>query len=106
MNEVVFITPEDARYGFSLAGVRQLTVSAVQAEALLRQTMAERAVAVVVIDERLIKAIEAKRFNELEVAWPGLLVTLPAPEWETAGEEDYLQRLIKRALGYHVRLKL
>ena len=34
-NEIVFITPKDARYGFSLAGVRQLTVSAQQAEELL-----------------------------------------------------------------------
>ena len=105
MSEVVFLTPEDARYGFSLAGAMQLTVSAQQAEALLRQTMAERNVAVVVIDERLVRAIDAKLFGELEEGWRGLLVTLPAPERAT-GEEDYLQRLIRRALGYHVRLQL
>jgi V/A-type H+-transporting ATPase subunit F len=106
MKEVVFITPEDAHYGFSLAGVRQLTVSAPKAEDLLRETLAEQAVAVVVIDERLVKAIEAKRFSELEETWRGLLVTLPAPEWGDDDEDDYLQRLIRRALGYHVRLQL
>ena len=106
MKEVAFITPEDARYGFSLAGAKQLTVAADKAERLLRETIADETVAVVVIDERLLKAIDSKLFSELEKNWRGLLVTLPAPEWDTDGEEDYLQRLIKRALGYHVRLQL
>ena len=106
MSEVVFITPEDARYGFSLAGSMQFTVAEEKAEELLRQTMADSDVGVVVIDERLIKAIDIKRFSELEANWRGLLVTLPAPKRGAEGEEDYLQRLIKRALGYHVRLQL
>jgi V/A-type H+-transporting ATPase subunit F len=106
MSEVVFMTPEDARYGFSLAGSLQLTVQAEQAEAQLRETMADKDVGVVVIDERLVKAIDEKQFAELEANWAGLLVTLPAPEQEAEGEEDYLQRLIRRALGYHVRLQL
>ncbi len=106
MSEVVFITPQEARYGFSLAGARQLTVGTARAEELLRATIAERDVAVVVIDERLVKAIEPKRFGELTELWRGLLVTLPAPERAGEGEEDHLQRLIRRALGYHVRLQL
>lgn len=105
MTEVVFITPVDARFGFSLAGTMQLTVAEEQAEELLRQTVADSDVGVVVIDERLVKAIDAKHYSELEEGWRGLLVTLPAPERETV-EEDYLQRLIKRALGYHVRLQI
>ena len=104
MSEVVFITPEDARYGFSLAGSQQLTIPPVQAESLLRETMADLDVGVVVIDERLVKMIDEKRFAELEAGWWGLLVTLPAPS--AGGEEDALQRLIRRALGYHVRLQL
>ena len=106
MSEVVFITPEDARYGFSLAGSTQLTATEKKAEELLCQTMTDSDVAVVVIDERLVKAIDAKRFSELGENWRGLLVTLPAPERRGGEEEDYLQRLIKRALGYHVRLQL
>lgn len=105
MTEVVFITAEDARYGFSLAGTQQLTVVAERAEELLRQTLADADVGVVVIDERLVKSIDATYFSALEKSWRGLLVTLPAPEHLTGGE-DYLQRLIRRALGYHVRLQL
>ena len=105
MTEVVFITAEDARYGFSLAGTQQLTVAAERAEELLRQTIADADVGVVVIDERLVRSIDAKYFSELEKSWRGLLVTLPAPEL-LGGSDDYLQRLIRRALGYHVRLQL
>jgi len=105
VTEVVFITSKDARFGFSLAGTTQIAVAEEKAEELLRQTIADSDVGVVVIDERLVKAIDAKHYSELEEAWKGLLVTLPAPEHE-AVEEDYLQRLIKRALGYHVRLQI
>lgn len=106
MTEVVFITPEDARYGFSLAGTVQLTVEVEQAEEQLRQTTADEDIGVVVIDERLVAAIDEKYYRQLEEHWRGLLVTLPAPERETAGVEDSLQRLIQRALGYHVRLQI
>lgn len=104
MSEIVFITAIDARYGFSLAGTQQLAIAPERAENQLRETMADKDVGVVVIDERLAQAIDEKRFAELEAGWRGIVVTLPAPE---AGiEEDALQRLIRRALGYHVRLQL
>lgn len=104
MREVLFMTPTDARYGFSLAGSQQLSIPLAEAEGQLREAMADQDIGVVVIDERLVKAIDEKRFAELEAAWHGLLVTLPAPE--QVAEEDALQRLIRRALGYHVRLQI
>ncbi len=106
MTGVVFMTPEDARYGFSLAGSMQLTIKPEQAEQMLRQTIADQDIGVVVIDERLVKTIAEKDFAELEQSWRGLLVTLPAPMHKVDAEEDYLQRLIRRALGYHVRLQI
>ena len=105
MTGVSVITAEDARYGFSLAGAMQQTCSVDQAEETLLRVMADPDVAVVVIDERLVRAIPEHRFAELEERWFGLLVTLPAPE-RMVGEEDHLHRLIRRALGYHVRLRV
>lgn len=105
MTGVVFITVEDARYGFSLAGSVQLTCAVGKAEGMLRRTMADSDVGVIVIDERLVREIPESTFSELEEHWFGLVVTLPAPE-KIVGEEDYLHRLIRRALGYHVRLQI
>ena len=106
MNRVVFLTIEDARFGFSLAGMQQQVVSPLLAEQTLRQTIDDAQVAVVVIDERLVHAIPERDFVELEKSWHGVIVTLPAPLRVEVEAEDRLQRLIRRALGYHVRLQV
>ena len=69
--------------------------------------MADPDSGVVVIDERLLTGIGEERFREMERRWYGMLIVLPSPEKVGAeGVEDYAQRLIKRAIGYHVRLQL
>jgi vacuolar-type H+-ATPase subunit F/Vma7 len=107
MRDLVFLTPADARHGFTLAGARQLVVSAEEAEETLRQALADPDTKVAVIDERLLAGIAEDRFQEMERRWFGVLIVLPAPE--KAGEElaeDYALRLIRRAIGYHVRLQV
>lgn len=107
MKKIIFMTPPDAEYGFALAGVTQYTCGQDKAESLLRQTMADPDTGIVVIDERLITAIDEKKFREMEQRWFGILIVLPAPE--KAGEkpvEDYVRRLIRKAIGYHVRLRV
>jgi V/A-type H+-transporting ATPase subunit F len=42
----------------------------------------------------------------MEKRWYGILLVLPAPERVGVEVEDYAMSLIKRAIGYHVRLKL
>ena len=106
MRNLVFITPADARHGFTLAGAKQLEVAAADAEATLRQVLADPDTRVAVIDERLLAGIPEERFREMEKRWFGLLIVLPAPETRGAlAEEDYALRLIRRAIGYHVRLQ-
>ena len=105
MKNLVFITPADARHGFSLAGARQLVVSAAEAEATLRRVLADPDTRVAVIDERLLAGIAEERFQEMEKRWFGVLIVLPAPAKAGAElAEDYALRLIRRAIGYHVRL--
>ncbi len=102
MKKVVVITPQDARYGFTLAGVEQRLAAPMEAEERLREALAEEDAGVVMIDERLLKDIGPERLQELESRWFGVLLILPAPQ-ETGGE-NYLQRLLVRVLGYQVRV--
>ena len=44
--------------------------------------------------------------RELEQAWNGVLLVLPSPEKPPAEVEDYAARLIRKAIGYHVRLNV
>ncbi len=104
MREIVFLTGSESRYGFALCGIRQEIAGRDEAEVRLRQLVAEKDVGVLVIDERLATSIPQARFDEIEEGWHGLLVTLPTPNAE-AEEEDRWQALLRRALGYHVRLE-
>ncbi|MGD0280975.1 MAG: V-type ATP synthase subunit F [Dissulfurispiraceae bacterium] len=104
MKKVVFITTPDAKHGFNLAGVTQLTVDLEGAEALLKEVITEPEIGLVVLDERLIKGIGEEKLQEIEQEWHGILLVLPAPESPGIAREDYTAKLMQRVIGYHLRL--
>ncbi len=104
MKRIAVVAPADARHGFALAGVRQATSAPAELEATLRELMSEPAIGVVIVDERLVAGPARQRLAELERRWPGLVVVLPAPGEAVPIAEDYALRLIRRAIGYQVRL--
>ncbi len=104
MKRIVFLTPQDAEYGFSLAGVVQNVITVEEAESKLRSLLGESEIGLVVIDERLTTDIGYDRLRELENRWYGVLLILPAPEKAAVETEDYAARLIRRAIGYHVKI--
>ena len=105
MSGLLVLTPAEARHGFALAGVRQRTVAAAEILSALREAMADPAIAVIATDERLLAGLDPLLLRDLQEHWPGVLVTLPAPASAARPEEDELQRLVRRALGYHIRLE-
>jgi V/A-type H+-transporting ATPase subunit F len=106
VKKVAFITPPDAGYGFSLAGVPQYVGKVEDAEDMLKKAVAQPDNGLVIIDERMIKVIAEEDLRELERGWHGILLVLPSPEKPPPEVEDYAMRLIRRAIGYHMRLKL
>ena len=105
MKEILVLTPAEVRFGFALAGVRQRQLAPEETWMALREAMADPEIGVIAADERLLAGLETLRLRELAARWSGVLVTLPAPAGETPAAEDELQRLVRRALGYHVRLE-
>jgi len=104
VKRIVVLTPGDARHGFALAGVRQLTLAPEGLQAALQELARDPGTGVIVIDERLITGPAQEKVREIERRWPGLVVVLPSPERAARIEEDYALRLIRRAIGYQVRL--
>jgi vacuolar-type H+-ATPase subunit F/Vma7 len=104
VKKVVVITPPDARHGFALAGVRQLTRVPEELDAALLELSRDPSTGVIIVDERLTAGAAQQRIREIELRWPGLVVVLPAPAKVARIEEDYALRLIRRAIGYQVRL--
>lgn len=104
MKKVVLVTPADAAPGFALAGVRQVACGTEQAPALIRGITRDPLAGLVIVDERLVSRQVQALMRELDRRWPGLVIALPAPEYGTGREEDYVLQLIRRAIGYQVRL--
>lgn len=104
MKQVAVMTPPDARHGFALTGVRQRTLLPEQLPPELQSLLDDPGVGLVVVDERLATGAMQASLREMERRWPGLVVMLPAPREGARVGEDYVLRLIRRALGYQVRL--
>jgi V/A-type H+/Na+-transporting ATPase subunit F len=104
MKKIVFLTPRDARYGFSLAGVTQLLAEPEETEAAILRAMRNPDCGVLILDERLLAGMGEERCRELEKGWSGVLVVLPAPEAGAPAADDYAERLIRKVIGYQVRL--
>lgn len=105
MSRIVFLTPEEIPYGFAIAGFEQKLVPAGQARVEMTQIADEPDVGVLVIDERLLAEVDDDFSRQFQEQWSGILLVLPTPAGAVPAEEDYLQRLIRRALGYHVRIR-
>ncbi|MDT8440173.1 MAG: V-type ATP synthase subunit F [Desulfuromonadales bacterium] len=105
MKEILFLTDADAVPGFALTGVRQQAPDPGQVWEALLAACDDPQVGVIVIDARLLTEVDEKRLAVLGDTWPGVIVTLPAPAGTPGPVEDDLQRLVRRALGYHVRLE-
>lgn len=104
MKRIVVLTPEDARCGFALAGVRQLALASGDLQATLHELVRDPGTGVILVDERLVTGSAQEQVKEIERRWPGLVVVLPSPDRVARVEEDYALRLIRRAIGYQVRL--
>ena len=106
MKKIVFITPGDAEFGFKLTGSDQLIADEENLITILKNAIIKPDTGLVIIDERLINSGNEEKLREAERTWQGILIVLPSPERPKAEIEDYASRLIRRAIGYHVRLKI
>lgn len=106
MGKVIFITPKDAAYGFRLAGVDHYSAEDDEIEEVLLELLPRTDPGLVIVEESLMKNIPEDRQAEIGQRWQGILLTLPSPERPGIEIEDIVTRLIQRAIGYHMRLKL
>jgi vacuolar-type H+-ATPase subunit F/Vma7 len=105
LKKIAFVTPVDAEYGFGLAGMSQYSAAPEGTEEILKKIMAEPDTGLIIIDERMLKGMSEEKIRDMEQRWEGILLVLPSPIKPSAGIEDYAERLIRKAVGYHVRLQ-
>lgn len=106
MKKVLVLAPAVPVSGFAIAGV--IARQAVSAELvdLIDAAIADSSLGVLAIDQRLIDPPAHARIREVERQWRGAVVVVPAPGRPARPEDDYARRLIRRAIGYQVRVQL
>ena len=111
MLKVLAISEKELTRGFALAGVETWTVSdAKQASEALAKTIASGEYGIVIMDEKLSCALDKPVIRALSRGNGPMLVSIPAElRWcdtEKPLHDDYVARLIRRAVGYQLNVKL
>ena len=106
MKKIAFITSKDTEFGFSLTGAVQYIADKQNFITILKGAVDIPDTGLIIVDERLVSDSNEDKMRDIEHAWQGILIVLPSPEVPEAEIEDYASRLIRRAIGYHVRLKI
>lgn len=104
MKKLLFITPSDSSPGFAVAGAEQRSATPEELGGILDEAVKDERVGVIAVDERLLKDTDPRLFRVREAKWSGVFVVVPPPEPSGKAAEEYLQSLISRAIGYHVRI--
>ena len=106
MKKVLVFAPAQPASGFAIAGVMAREAASTPLPQLLDAAVGDSSVGVLAIDERLIDPPTQERLREIERRWRGAVVIVPSPGKPARPEDDYARRLIRRAIGYQVRVQL
>jgi V/A-type H+-transporting ATPase subunit F len=105
MKLAVLVRPRDGR-GFELAGARVVTATVGEEVTALRELLADPALGVLAVEEELLSRVPTRLLARVRAR--GMPVVLPFALPRSYGEagkgREYVAALIRRAIGYAVRL--
>ena len=108
MAHLVVVTDPDAALGFRLAGIQALAVQEAQeAPGLLRELLEQREARVVMVDEGYLPLLPERLRRRIEESLKPVFVPIPQIQAWRGGErrEDYLAPLLRRVIGYQIRIQ-
>ena len=108
MSEILVIGRPEIVEGFSLAGAEVETCTEPsRLEWKVLELLRNRSHGVVIVTEELYETLPQKVMLRAEQSGRPLFITLPRPLgedfWET--REDLISRIIKRAIGYRLKIR-
>lgn len=111
MLKVLAISEKELARGFALAGIETCTVTdAKQASQTLTRIINDGQHGIVIMDEKLSSGLDKQVKAALSRGNGPMLVSIPAElKWrdtEKLPQDDYVARLIRRAVGYQLNIKL
>jgi V/A-type H+-transporting ATPase subunit F len=106
-HSLAVVTRPRAGLGFRLAGARVEEVEAAEVAERVRALLADRSLGILAVEEALLGRVPETLLDR--AAREGVPVLLPftfPARWEEGGRaEEYVAALVRRAIGYHVRIR-
>lgn len=108
MNRIVALVDEDTSLGFMLSGIEaEKTETPEEMKRQIESLMVDREVRVVVLDEQLFRQLPQHLQREIEESLSPIFVPIPTIRlWRgVTAPEEYLGRLIRRVIGYQIKIR-
>ena len=109
MGHLVVITTPDLAPGFQLAGVKTFAVEDTKtAQAILRELLEQEEASLIAVRQDFLLAADARLRRRIETSYRPVVMAIPGgtPTAPEEGRRRYIAELIRRAIGYHVRLNV
>lgn len=102
---------EDLSLGFALAGIESRSVANAAAAAEVLESAVESGdYGIIIVDSSLMEQLDARMRTRLSKSTLPLIITIPGEmRWrdtESVPKDDYVARLIRRAVGYRLAIKM
>ena len=113
MSRVVAILRRELAAGFALTGLEVLRVGeplAANAKEALRGAMESATCGLVIVDEGLLELLDERLRAEVRDCIVPLFIPIPGDlvwsDIEAGGEDEHVAELVRRAIGYQLKVQL
>jgi len=105
MFKFVVVTDRDRSSGFRLAGAEVIEAANVaEARALIPPLLYKDDIGIVAVNEEYMLSLDEKVMDRIEKMHRPLIIPLPSKSKEI-DRRTYIERLLKKAIGYNIVLK-
>lgn len=104
--KILVILDPDAAPGFRLAGAEVWTASNHnEAEHLIKSALNSQKFGIVIIEENFVEKFPSKLQDQILDSTVPLVLTLAVKRTGQVNVEEYLESIIRRVTGYHIRVR-
>ena len=105
MFRLAVICPEKLARGFELTGVDVfISDSREKTEGLLFQTIGDKKAGLVILPQEHLERFEERTRKQIEGLELPLIVPVPMTQESNVVPEEYISQLVRRAIGYQVKI--
>jgi len=104
--KILVIMEKEVKPGFQLAGVEVWSAGEAQeAQNLMEQAMDDGKYGIIILEESFLDNFDPKVRNEILDSVVPLVVPINIKEAKKMGARKYLEDMIRRAIGFQIRVK-